>query len=198
MSSLTRKECLKKTVCPKCGREFLTNKVNESPNCFYCELKQYPHWEEPDYRDVAAARLSSGTYTEEQRRIYAKSLLSDDPMPQFPGFPEEFDILKREMEIEVVPLTGISVRKEWVEEIEKWWKPFISVLKLVYDEKREIMVVTTPDCFDNPCAGLNLKYIQRFFLSVATAFAKKLGEEVEFEIHFLKYPNFDFGVIGSP
>lgn len=202
MRTLTNKE----TICPKCGKRFKTVKTDEKPNCFYCELKRYPHPDDPDYRDVAAARLNSGTYTKEQNDIYWHDVCKGDPMPQFPGFPEEFDIPKKEMKVELVPLAEIHLPVSTVKELEKfleeWFKGFLSVSQLVYDEKEDIFIITVPDFIkssDNPLLWLNLKYVQRFFATIAETIKQKWGsgkEEIRFRVCFPDYPQFNFETLG--
>lgn len=206
MRSLTSKEIsLKETICPECGRRFNSCKSEEIPRCFYCELKQCPHPDDPDYRDVAAARISSGTYTKAQEDIYWKSVVEEDPMPQFPGFPEEFDLPKKEMKIKLLPLTTFpwsGTVEEFEEGLKEWFGSFLSVSKVevVSDDRGDTIVLTIPDFIERPeslpMLGLNLKYVQRFFASIAEDLVKRTGTEVRWIIQFSRYPQFDFEVGG--
>jgi len=194
MRSLTNKEAV---TCPKCGRRFESIKVTEIPNCFYCELKRYPHSDDPDYRDVAAARVSSGTYTEEQKDIYWEGVCKGDSMPQFPGFPEEFDVPRKEMKIELVPLTVFQwpgTIEELEESLKECVKDSLSVSTVRYSREEDIFTLMVPDFTENPT--LNLKYTQRFFATFAEDLAEKLGKEMKFRIHFPEYPQWDFTAAG--
>jgi DNA-directed RNA polymerase subunit RPC12/RpoP len=195
---------LVETICPQCERKFMSMSIkgDKKPNCFYCELKRYPHPENPDYRDVAAARISSGTHTKEQEKIYWEGVLKRDPMPVFPGFPEEFEIPQEEMIMEMVPLTEIPISitiEEFEKSLKEFFKNFISASEVVYDSEGDLFVLTLPDFIkseDNPLLWLNLKYIQRLFATVSEKWARELGKKIELGIRFLKYPQFDFKAMG--
>lgn len=71
-----RKEArrMKKTICPKCGKEFESSKAEKKPNCFDCELASLTNGLPIEQGDINSARITSGTLSHEEEETLFEDL----------------------------------------------------------------------------------------------------------------------------